>query len=78
MSRLDELMKELCPDGVLFISLGELGSFYGGLTGKSKADFTDGNAAFITYKNVYSNPALDIHPIEKVKIYPDEKQRTLE
>jgi hypothetical protein len=54
MGRIDELIKQLCPNGVKYQSLGDLGKFYGGLTGKSKSDFSDGNAAFITYKNVYS------------------------
>ena len=77
MSKLEELIKQFCPSGVDYKTLGELGKFYGGLTGKSKGDFTDGNAAFITYKNVYSNPALDLHPSEKVRINEGEKQRTL-
>lgn len=77
-SKLDELIQELCPDGVEYKTLGELGKFYGGITGKSKDDFTDGNAKFITYKNVYSNPALDIYVDDKVKISADENQRTLE
>ena len=33
MSRLDELIKELCPNGVEYKKLGELGDFYGGLSG---------------------------------------------
>ena len=78
MSKLDELIRELCPDGVEYKTLGEIGKFYGGLTGKSKKDFEDGNEVFITYKNVYSNPALDIYPNDKVKIADGEKQRTLE
>lgn len=78
MSRLDELIQEFCPDGVEYKTLGELGKFYGGITGKSKDDFTDGNAKFITYKNVYSNPALDIDVDDKVKISDNENQRTLE
>ena len=78
MSKVDELIEQLCPEGVERKTLGELGKFYSGLTGKSKDDFTDGNAKFITYKNVYSNPALDIHPEETVKIAEGEKQRTLQ
>lgn len=78
MNNIETMIHQHCPQGVRFQALGELGSFYGGLTGKSKADFTDGNATFITYRNVYSNPSLDIHPAEKVKIYPDEKQHILE
>ena len=77
MSKLNELIHKLCPDGVEYRSLGELGKFYGGLSGKSKDDFTDGNAKFITYKNVYSNPALQIDIEDRVKIADGEKQRTL-
>lgn len=78
MARLDELIKEYCPNGVEYKTLGELGVFFGGLTGKSKEDFKEGNALFISYKNVYANPALDIHPVDRVKIYDGEKQRTLQ
>ena len=74
MNQLDELIQEFCPNGVEHATLGELGKFYSGLTGKSKSDFSDGNKLLITYKNVYSNPALDIFPTEKVKISPTEKQ----
>ena len=72
MSKFDELVLELCPDGVEFKRLGELGKFFGGLTGKSKDDFTDGNAKFITYKNVYANPALHLDVADRVKIYDGE------
>ena len=78
MSRIDEIILEFCPEGVPYYSLGELGKFYGGITGKSKDDFVDGNARFITYRNVYSNPALDLNPKDRVRIEPGEKQRTLE
>ena len=78
MSRLEELIAELCPEGVEYKTLGELGSFYGGITGKSKDDFINGNAKFITYKNVYSNIALKLDVEDRVKISPNEKQRTLE
>ena len=52
MATLYELLDQYCPDGVTYKALGELGDFYGGLTGKSKEDFKDGNAKFITYMNV--------------------------
>lgn len=58
--------------------MSELGLFYGGLTGKSKSDFSDGNATFITYMNVYSNISLNIDVDDKVKIGDDEKQNTVE
>lgn len=77
MSKLDKLLRELCPEGVEYKTLGEIGKFYGGLTGKSKKDFEDGNEVFITYKNVYSNPALDIYPNDKVKIADGEKTKNI-
>ena len=78
MSRIDELISKFCPKGIPFYSLGELGKFYGGITGKSKDDFIDGTAKFITYRNVYSNSALNLNPEDRVKIEHGEKQRTLE
>ena len=78
MSKLDELIAELCPNGVQYATMGELGLFYGGISGKKKEDFVDGNAKFITYKNVYSNPALNLDTNDRVKITAGEKQRTLE
>lgn len=52
--------------------------FYGGLTGKTKEDFKDGNAKFITYKNIYSNIALNIHTDDMVKVAEGEKQNTVQ
>ena len=54
--------------------LGEVATIYGGLTGKSKADFEDGNAFFISYKNIFDNIEIDFNRLEKVKIYPSENQ----
>ncbi len=78
MKKIEELIQRLCPNGISFYELGELGTFYGGLTGKSKDDFINGNAKFITYKNVYTNPALEIDVDDKVKIDEYENQRTLQ
>jgi type I restriction enzyme S subunit len=52
LTRIDDLIAAHCPEGVEFKTLGEIGSLYGGLTGKSKKDFTDGNARFISYVTV--------------------------
>ena len=78
MSRLEELIKELCPDGVEYRTLGEIGQFYGGLSGKSKEDFSNGNAKFITYMNVFSNLSLKIDGNDKVKISENERQNTIQ
>lgn len=78
MSKLEELIQKYCPDGVVWKPLYELGDFYSGLTGKTKDDFSDGNAKFITYVNIFNNPSLKTDVEEKVKIAPGEKQNTVQ
>ena len=78
MSRLDELIKELCPNGVEYKKLGELGTLYNGLTGKNKNDFIEGNQKYITYVNVFNNISIDIETQDKVKIDRNEKQNKVE
>ena len=56
----------------------DLGSFFGGLTGKRKEDFVDGNARFITYMNVFSNPSLDTTATGSVRIGEKEKQNKIQ
>ena len=77
MSKIDELIAKLCPNGVEYKMLGELGILYTGLTGKSKDDFSDGNFRFISYKNVYDNIAVNLAYDNYVKIYDGEKQNNL-
>ncbi len=57
--------------------MGEFGSLFGGLTGKSKADFQDGNARYVSYMNVYANISTDVLPEETVKVEDGERQRRL-
>lgn len=59
------------------VSLGDLGELFGGLTGKSKADFTDGNVRFIAYTNVFHNIAVRTDLDDFVKVAPGERQRAL-
>jgi len=55
----------------------ELGTFYGGLSGKTKEDFKEGNAKYITYLNIGCNPALRLDILETVNVGPNEKQNTV-
>ena len=52
--------------------LGDMGSTFTGLTGKTKEDFGHGDAQFITYMNVFSNPVANLEMTEAVEI--DAKQ----
>jgi len=78
MSKLENLIAEFCPNGVPYKALGELGYFYGGLSGKTKEDFTKGNAKLITYMNVYSNLAIDTDIKDWVRIGEEENQNTVQ
>ena len=44
------------------------------LTGKTKADFTGGNARYISYVNVFQNEAVDLNADDFVRVGPDERQ----
>ena len=46
--------------------LGEIGNTYSGLSGKTKDDFGHGQASFITYMNVYSNPVSRCDMVEPI------------
>ena len=52
--------------------LGKMGNTFTGLSGKTKEDFGHGDAKFVTYMNVFSNPISDLSVTESVEI--DEKQ----
>ena len=54
--------------------LGEISEIYGGLTGKSKADFDNGNANYISYKNIFFNLHVKFDILETVKISESENQ----
>ena len=52
--------------------LGELGSTFTGLTGKTKEDFGHGDAKFVTYMNVFQNAVASLEQLDSVEI--DSKQ----
>ena len=55
--------------------LGDMGSTFTGLSGKTKEDFGHGDAQFITYMNVFSNPVANLEMTEAVEI--DTKQNSV-
>ena len=56
--------------------LGDVGTTYTGLSGKTKNDFGHGEAKFVTYMNVYSNVVADPTMVEPIEI--DNKQKQVE
>ena len=55
-------------------TLGEVAEIYGGLTGKSKNDFENGNAKYISYKNIFDNIEVNLSTLDKVNVSENEKQ----
>lgn len=56
--------------------LGDMGTTYTGLSGKTKSDFGHGMGRFVTYMNVFLNPVSDPNRTEAVEI--DNTQNTVQ
>lgn len=77
MSRLNDLIKALAPNGVRYVALGDVAKTVGGLNGKTKADFSGGTARYVSYKNVYANIAVDTMAPDFVVVRAGERQNRL-
>ncbi len=55
--------------------IGSLGTTYSGLSGKTKEDFGQGNAQYVTFLNVLTNAQIDSSILEKVNV--NEKQNAV-
>ena len=55
-------------------TLGEVAEVYGGLSGKSKDDFGNGNSLYISYKNIFDNIEINFAMLESVKVSDTENQ----
>lgn len=58
-------------------TLESIGTFYGGLSGKTKEDFSKGDGKFVTYMNVYKNTFTNHEMLESVDVTSDEHQNTV-
>ena len=77
MSTIDDLIAEHCPGGVEFKTLGDVAQTVPGLAGKSKADFSRGNARYVSYKNAFANLAVNQRADDFVVVGPNERQNSL-
>ncbi|WP_025445095.1 restriction endonuclease subunit S [Helicobacter pylori] len=66
----------MLPSNWQRVRLGDIGITISGLAGKTKQDFINGNAKYITFLNVLNNVIIDTSILENVKIYPNEKQNS--
>ncbi len=74
MSEMSYLEKLLDGVEVEWKSLGEVAEIYGGLTGKTKADFEKGNARYISYKRIFGSLDIKNMPTDYVHVREDERQ----
>lgn len=58
--------------------LGDIGSTYSGLSGKSKEDFYTGDSKFVTFMNVLSNVRIDTDILGNVNVNDGEHQNKVE
>jgi len=77
MSKIDDLITKMCPNGIPTYPLGEIGETISGLRGKSKSDFTEGNAPFVSYVDISNNPALNFNVQRLVKVDASENQNEI-
>ena len=71
---MSEIIKLLEGVEVEWKELGEISKIYSGLKGKRRADFEDGNAKYISYKNIFYNHEVDFEDLESVKVSSSENQ----
>ena len=69
-------MSSLVPDGWSQIKIGNIGSFFGGLTGKTAKDFGEGHP-FLTYMQIYLQQTSDVEAMNSVRIDEGEKQNVV-
>ena len=59
------------------VKMGQIGSIYGGLSGKTKTDFESGNAQYVTFLGVLENVIVNANHTEHVRIRGSESQNAV-
>ena len=77
MTKLEELIKELCPNGVDYKEIQSFSCFLKGMSGVSNKWADNGNCQFIEYKNVYDNLKIDVSRLPFATVEKLENQLVL-
>ena len=62
---------------VLWVPMGDLGVFFGGLSGKTKSDFENGNSQYISYVNIAANIEVQLFRGDLVLVDSAENQNEI-
>ena len=76
MGKLQELIQELCPNGVEYKELGKVATLFNGMSGVSLKWRESGNCKFIDYLNCYNNLKIQTNKLHNATV-KNLKQRTL-
>lgn len=68
MGKIEELIKQLCPDGVKFVKLGDFFDMFKGMSKVSKKWADTGNCRFIDYLNIYNNMTVDVTKLQNATV----------
>lgn len=77
MSEMSYLEKLLDGAEVEWLPIGDIAEIYGGLTGKTKADFEKGNAKYISYKRIFGSLDINNIPTDCVDVREGERQHNV-
>lgn len=77
MSELNFLGKLLDGIEIKWLPIGDIAEIYGGLTGKTKADFEKGNAKYISYKTIFGSLNINNIPNDYVDVREGERQNNV-
>ncbi|MEL5393765.1 restriction endonuclease subunit S [Serratia nevei] len=77
MSELNFLGKLLDGIEIKWLPIGDIAEIYGGLTGKTKADFERGNAKYISYKTIFGSLNINNIPTDYVDVREGERQNNV-
>ena len=68
MSKIEDLINKLCPNGIEYKSLNEIFKQFSGMTGVSNKWKETGNCKFIDYMNAYKNLKIDVSRLENATV----------
>ena len=68
MSKLEKLIKKLCPNEVEYIKIEDIFIQFSGMTGVSGKWKESGNCKFIDYMNVYKNLKVNVKKLENATV----------
>ena len=66
------------PSGWEELALVSLGTFFGGLTGKTASDFGKGGSLFVPFKSIIDHHEVDFADLERVDIHKNESQNLVQ